>query len=248
MSWLLDNLLSAFLLPPLSLLVMMAAGLGLRKPWPLPALAVTWLALAMLSLLSMPWVGNTLLASLESFPPQPRSGEAQAIVVLGGGVHRDTPEYGGDTLKSQTLERLRYAARLHRASGLPVLVTGGRPEGGTAEAVLMADALRTDFGIAPRWVESDSKNTAENARLSRNILQPAGIGRILLVTHGWHMPRAAATFEKAGFTVFPAPTMSNAKRPLQLLDLLPSASGLMQSRTALHEWLGLLWYALLGRT
>ena len=111
----------------------------------------------------------------------------------------------------------------------------------------MADALRTDFGIDPRWVESDSKNTAENARFSRSILQPLGINRILLVTHAWHMPRAAATFEKAGFTVFPASTMSNANRPFQVLDLLPSAGGLLQSRTALHEWLGLLWYALLGR-
>ncbi|MBU3735724.1 MAG: YdcF family protein, partial [Methylobacterium sp.] len=141
----------------------------------------------------------------------------------------------------------RYAARLHRVTGLPVLVTGGRPEGGAAEAVLMAEALRTDFGIRPRWVERTSQNTADNARFSRDLLHPPGIDRVVLVTHGWHMRRAAATFAKAGFTVFPAPTMRYAGHPQQRLDLLPSAIGLMQSRTALHEWLGWLWYGLLGR-
>lgn len=248
MSWLLDNLVSTFLLPPMSLLLVMAAGLGLAKRRPRAGFGLAWLALLGFWLISTPWVGNRLLAALEDTYAEPRISEAQAIVVLGGGIHPQTPEYGGDTLKSQTLERLRYAARLHRANRLPILVTGGRPEGGAAEAVLMAEALSTDFGIAPRWVESASQNTAENARFSRTMVQPVGIDRILLVTHASHMPRAMASFKKAGFTVLPAPTMSNAQRPFHLLDLLPSASGLMQSRTAIHEWLGLLWYALLGRT
>lgn len=246
MSWLLDNLLATLVLPPMSLLIALTLGIGLRNRWR-GALHLAWLALAGLWALSMPWVGASLLAGLEAFQADPLNPEAQAIVVLGGGIHANTPEYGGDTLKSQTLERLRYAARLHRVTGLPVLVTGGRPEGGAAEAVLMAEALNTDFGIRPRWVESTSQNTSDNARFSRHILQPRGTTRILLVTHGWHMRRAAATFTKAGFTVYPAPTMRYAGHPLQLLDLLPSASGLMQSRTALHEWLGWLWYGLLGR-
>jgi len=246
MSWLLDNLFATLVLPPMSLLIAMALGISLRKRWR-GALGLAWLALASLWALSMPRVGASLLASLESFQADPLNPEAQAIVVLGGGIHANTPEYGGDTLKSQTLERLRYAARLHRVTGLPVLVTGGRPEGGAAEAVLMAEALRTDFGIRSRWVESTSQNTADNARFSRDLLHPLGIDRVMLVTHGCHMRRAAAAFAKAGFTVFPAPTMRYAGHPLQPLDLLPSAGGLMQSRTALHEWLGWLWYRLLGR-
>ncbi|MBU3736829.1 MAG: YdcF family protein, partial [Methylobacterium sp.] len=121
MSWLLDNLFATLVLPPMSLLIAMALGISLRNRcrW---AIRLAWLALASLWALSMPWVGASLLASLESFQADPLNPEAQAIVVLGGGIHANTPEYGGDTLKSQTLERLRYAARLHRLTGLPVLV------------------------------------------------------------------------------------------------------------------------------
>jgi uncharacterized SAM-binding protein YcdF (DUF218 family) len=42
---------------------------------------------------------------------------AQAIVILGGGVRREAPEYGGATLGGITLERVRYGARLARTTG-----------------------------------------------------------------------------------------------------------------------------------
>ncbi len=48
-------------------------------------------------------------------------------MVLGGGRYRDAPEYGNDTVGEYTLVRLRYAAKLHRETGFPLLVTGGRP-------------------------------------------------------------------------------------------------------------------------
>ena len=58
---------------------------------------------------------------------RPRSGaHAKAVVILGGGVRRNAPEYGGDTLATLTLERVRYGARVARLTGLPVLVSGGR--------------------------------------------------------------------------------------------------------------------------
>ena len=104
--------------------------------------------------------------------------------------------------------------------------------------------LAADFGVRVRWVESASDNTAENARRSAELLLPAGVRRIALVTHAWHMPRAVAVFAAAGFTVVPAPTAYVSARPATPLDFLPRATAMQQAATALHEWVGIAWYAL----
>ena len=85
----------------------------------------------------------------DALPPDAAAiSQAQAIVIVAGGRHRNAPEYGGETVNPLTLERLRYGARLARASGLPILLSGGAPSGGTAEALLMRDALERDFAHA----------------------------------------------------------------------------------------------------
>jgi uncharacterized SAM-binding protein YcdF (DUF218 family) len=247
MNWLITNCVAAFLLPPLNLLVLLAFGACLlHSRFATYGRRLIWLAIASLYLLATPLVGHTLLATLQEPYNAPAYADAQAIVVLGGGVYHDAPEYGGDTVRSYSLERLRYAARLQHASGLPLLASGGRPEGGEAESLAMWSTLRKDFGVDTRWVEITSLNTGESARNSYAILQPSGSTCILLVTHAWHMPRARAAFEKAGFTVIAAPTVYVTERKLTVLDFLPSTKGLMQSHIALHEWIGILWYKLKG--
>ena len=247
MNWLITNLVAAFLLPPLNFLLLLALGTGLLyTAYARIGRLLLWIAVATMSLFSMPIVGNTLLAWVETPYIKPDIHHAQAIVVLGGGIYHDAPEYGEDTVRSYTLERLRYAALLQRQTGLPLLASGGRPEGGEAESVAMWDSLRNDFRVDTRWVELTSLNTGESARNSYAILQPYGITRILLVTHAWHMPRALAAFEKAGFKVIPAGTVFTSRRHWTLLDFLPSAGGLLTSRHALHELVGMLWYRLKG--
>lgn len=247
MNWLISNFMAAFLLPPLNLLMLLALGAGLlHSRFATYGRQLIWLAIALLYLLGTPLVGHMLLATLQKPYSNPAHADAQAIVVLGGGVYHDAPEYGGDTVRSYSLERLRYAARLQHATGLPLLASGGNPEGGEAESLAMWSTLRKDFGVDTRWVEITSQNTGESARNSYALLQPSGITRILLVTHAWHMPRARAAFEKAGFTVLPAPTVYVTARKMTLLDFLPSARGLMHSHIALREWSGMLWYKLNG--
>jgi len=130
-----------------------------------------------------------------------------AIVILSAGRRVYAPEFGTETLDELSLERVRYGALLARATRLPVLVSGGLGgEGRPSLAQLMADALRSDYGIAARWLESRSVNTAENAILSSEILRSAGIKRVILVTHAWHMKRANAAFIANGISVLPGPT------------------------------------------
>jgi uncharacterized SAM-binding protein YcdF (DUF218 family) len=244
--WLITQLLSVWLLPPLDLIVVIAVGLALARRWPRSGHALAWLALAALAALSTPVVGDRLAAALESREPPlgdaaASASGAQAIVILGGGRNRGALEYGGETVSDATLARLRYGARLAQRTHLPVLVSAGKPEGGgQSEADLMATVLERAFGVTAKWREGLSINTLQNARFSGKILHDAGIRRIILVTSAIHMPRAEARFLAAGLAVVPAPTDYLAQSEHTPVDFFPSARGLYRSSAALHEWIGIL--------
>lgn len=246
-AWLASNLIALALLPPLSLVILLAAGLIVHRRRPRLAMSLILLSTAALYALSTPWVGGLLQKTLEiSTPLVPAQLQAaDAIVVLGGGRRLDSAEYGSDTLNGLSLERLRYAVFLHRASGLPILVTGGKPGGGTlAEGRIMQHVLQTEYGIAPRWVEDAALTTWDNARLSARLLRDSGIRRVVLITHAWHLRRAVPLFEAQGLDVVPAGIQFSSTRLDAVLDVIPTPAGLRDSTFALHEWLGILWYKL----
>lgn len=154
------------------------------------------------------------------------------------------PEYGGSTIGPLTLVRLRYGAHLHRVTGLPLLVTGGRqPFHDISLAESMRDSLADDFAIEDVWIEPMAQTTAENASFSALLLREKGLSRVLLVTSAWHMPRAAAAFERYGIAVIAAPTDFQGLRPLNVLSFIPTAGALQRAYYALHEWIGGLVYA-----
>ncbi|MEE4239582.1 MAG: YdcF family protein [Anderseniella sp.] len=246
-AWLATNLIAAALLPPLLLVILLAIGLALLRRSPRLGKSLILLVAIALFTLSTPWVSGLLQTSLEiSAPVSPAELKtAEAIVVLGGGRLLDEAEYGGDTLNAFSLERLRYAAVLHRASGLPILVAGGKPNKGTlAEGRIMQQVLQSEYGIAPAWVEDASLTTWDNARLSTHLLRQDGVERIVLITHAWHLRRAVPLFEAQGLSVVPAGIQFGSTRVDALFDVLPTPNGLRDSSYALHEWLGILWYKL----
>ena len=93
-----------------------------------------------------------------------------------------------------------------------------------------------------KWVESRSLDTRENAARSAEILLPAGARRIVLVTHAAHMRRSVEAFERAGFTVIPAPTAFLLGRGPkdEVLPGMPNMNATFAGGYAAHEWLGLL--------
>lgn len=246
-AWLATHLAAAALLPPLSLVLLLIAGLAVQRHRPRLARSLILFATVALYGLSTPWVGGILLGSLEISSPVSPSvlKTAEAIVVLGGGRRKAEAEYGGDTLNSFSLERLRYAALLHRDSGLPLLVTGGKPGGGSlSEGRIMQNVLQSEYGIPTRWVEDAALTTWDNARLSAMQLRHDHVRRIVLVSHAWHLRRAVPLFESQGLDVIPAGIQFSSARVDSILDLLPTSVGLRDSSFALHEWLGILWYKL----
>jgi uncharacterized SAM-binding protein YcdF (DUF218 family) len=247
MSWFITNLVSAFLLPPLNLLLVAALGLWLWHKRPLVARLLLTSVIVLLWLISTPYFAEALLHGLEGKPyvTDTKKPLADAIVVLGGGSYFHAPEYGADTVGKDTLERLRFAAKLHRETGKPVLVTGGAPLGNdNSEAEQMKQVLEQEFNVPVQWTEDASDNTLENAHLSRLLLNQKGITRVYLVTHAWHMPRAVLAFQAAGFQVVPAPTAYTTRYQTDLLTFVPNVYALRDSRIFMHELIGMLWYQL----
>ncbi|HLF91224.1 MAG TPA: YdcF family protein [Anaerolineales bacterium] len=204
------------------------------------------------------WLTNALVKSLEwQYLPPDEIPHADAIVVLGGGTQpqqypRPSAEVDGAG------DRVIYGARLYREGKAPlVLVTGGRLPWSfvkKAAATEMKDLL-SFLGVPEEVIilEEKSANTYENAVFTKEILEPMGINRILLVTSAMHMPRSVAIFKGQGFEVIPAPTDFNITEPDEklpfsqvwpnyLFGLFPSAHNLSETTDALKEYLGILTY------
>jgi uncharacterized SAM-binding protein YcdF (DUF218 family) len=125
------------------------------------------------------------------------------------------------------------AVRLQRATGLPVLASGGN-----GEATAIKRQLERDFGVPVRWTEGESLTTEENALFSAQILAGTGVQRILLVTRALHMPHAQRLFSGTGLEVIAAPTDFSGAVTLRWTDFWPSAEGRKTSQSVLHEMSG----------
>ncbi len=243
----LTQIIKSLLLPPGGLILLGLLGLVLinRRLGKL----LVFLSLLGFYTLSTPLLSGLLMSGLEVYPAlstrEARRSGAQAIVVLGGGRYLDAPEYGGDSIRSLHLERLRYAAWLAQRTGLPIIPSGGVViTEGAPEAWLARDILKNEFNVKIAAVEDVSRTTRENAQLTKVVLDRLGIRRILLVTHAWHMPRAMEAMVKAGVDAQPAPTSFQYKEDNEerFRDWLPNASAFLVSYWAIHEYVGRLWY------
>jgi len=243
--------IKTLLLPMSSLLLLGITGLFLLRQRNF-AVTLISISLALLFLLSLPVVAKYLVGTQEKYPALEMTSleifSAQAIVVLGGGLRDSAPEYAQQiTLNHRTLARIRYAALLAKQTDLPLLVSGGKvfKDSVSSEADIMAEVLNNEFNQAVRWKEQNSRNTAENAFYTQEILSQENITRIILVTHAFHMHRAVEQFQQQGLQVMPAPTVFLSRTgSLNLLSFLPSARALQISSLAIHEIMGRTWYKL----
>ena len=245
----LKPILAALVLPPAALLLLALLGLLLAAKRKAAGLALTLVAVVLLWLVSCHavavWLAQNLLPQHAPVAVAVlKTSGVQAIVVLGGGVQPLAPEYGEPQASPAAAARLRYGIWLARQTQLPVAFAGGLGWG-AADAQTLSEGevarrlAQQDYGLTLRWIDDQSRDTFENARLLRPLLQKDKIQRIALVTHAWHMPRSVQAFERAGFTVTAAPMAYILPSRNALLEWLPSAKGLDASRTVLREWLAL---------
>jgi uncharacterized SAM-binding protein YcdF (DUF218 family) len=246
-----------FLLQPsAALLLALAAGvlaIGLGRV----SVGATLMIAATVGLLVAGFLplGPALLLPLEERFPRPViEGPVTGILVLGGGIDQHVGEARGVIALADAGERMTEGvalalqfpeARLVFTGGSAELVSDGYTEGQAALRFFRS------MGIPDNrlTIEDKSRDTAENARFTKALVQPKPGERWLLVTSAWHMPRSVGVFRRIGWPVIPWPTDYRTTGRSDLWGLIARPSyGLGLVDVAAKEWIGLVAYRISGRT
>ena len=238
------------------LLVTLAVGVVLT--WTRWRRAGLWLValvtLASLAAATVP-VGNWMQASLENRFPVVRNlpDRVDGIIALGGVVNPWVTKARGQLALGGTVERLtEFAVLARRYPEAKLIFTGGSGSLFQTE-VKEADVLEPMLGLLgldPRRIvlENQSRNTYENAVFTRRLADPRPGETWVLVTTASHMPRAVGCFRKAGWRVVPYPVDFNFRGDEEFGLTFNFIGGLARLSGGLHEWLGLTFYWLTGKT
>lgn len=228
-----------------------------------------WATFVLVAALVVLWLGGnrvvmmSLVSSLEwRYTPPPTLPDLDVVVVLGGGIHapaapRSTVEVGNSG------DRIIYAAHLYREGVAPKLILAGG--GVTVDGVTLYPEARSMAALLAMMgvpegamiLETQSRNTYENAVEVKKLLATIPGQRIGLVTSAMHMPRSAAIFARQGIEVVPLPTdytvtyadweyYTQPSLAVQLYNLLPASGNLHQLSEALKEYIGIGVYWLRG--
>ena len=235
-----------FLTPPAVFILLSIVGGLMALVWRSFGIALVILSATALYIAAMPVVASYFLQQVETGIPESADlRAAEAIVVLGAGIHFGDGAATPDTLGPQSMERVVYGAEAYRHLHVPVAVSGGRDLGSQmAEAVLMRAALERDFAVPVTWADDQSRTTYENALYIAQLVDTDHITKVVIVTHAWHMPRALWAFERVGLKPLPWPSPRDFVRLRRIDDVLPSIAALHDSYHALHEMIGGAYYRL----
>lgn len=158
-------------------------------------------------------LSGLILAPLENrFPPPPADMPAPAgIIVLGGSLDAGLEAARGEPTLTEAAARLTAGAALARRFPAARLVfTGGSAElgGSGLDEAQGVRRLWLSLGVpaAQMAFEDASRNTFENATMTRDLVEPKPGETWLLVTSAAHMPRSVGIFRKVGWPVTPYPT------------------------------------------
>lgn len=243
-----SNFLIAAILLGLSL-----SAIGLRRK---AGIRLAWFGVLGLAVCGISPLANWTILPLEERFPRPSSIEGfDGIIVLGGAVDTIVTGARGDTALTTSGERITITARL--AKQLPdadVIHSGGQGFIVASQATEAEGAARLfeDFDIpADRIILEDaSRNTWENAVLTKDLVNPTSGQTWLLVTSAYHMPRAMGVFEAAGWTgltAYPVDYRTRGEAD-KMLGFSGASKGLRRFDLAFREWVGLIVYRLTGRS
>jgi uncharacterized SAM-binding protein YcdF (DUF218 family) len=243
----------AFLLLPSNILIVLGL-IGVVLMAARRTRAGTWLMLTSIVLLAIAgwWPpGNLLTHTLESrFPPWSATRAPDGIVVLGGAIKSRLSHEFGEAVLGDDGDRILAMAKLARA--YPGARIGGDASllGNRLPEANFVTPLLEGLGIPRERVilEPRSRNTAENATFTKELVKPKPGERWLLVTSAQHMPRAIGCFRRVGFPMEAYPVGWRTGRHADLGVPMLFGDALARFDSAAHEWIGLFFYWITGRT
>ncbi|RUZ97478.1 YdcF family protein, partial [Mesorhizobium sp. M7A.F.Ca.US.001.02.1.1] len=229
---------------------LLAVTIGRRRL----AAAGSVLAFLILALSAWTSLGAMMLNPLEErFARPPLPEKVDGIVVLGGGFEGainlarggyELNSSGDRMVETAILARRFPTAKVVVSGGTGALFLDGEGDAATAPRLLTALGVAADRMI----LENKSRNTYENAVFTKELVTPKPGETWLLVTSAFHMPRAKALFDKAGFATVPWPVdyRTSGREGVGLFRDNP-ADSLQATTMAIREWIGLFAYWLSGR-
>lgn len=248
------KLLSALTQPLTWVVLLLLLSLCLFRTGPVGARRALIAALALLLAVGWQPLPDAVLRQLENRTQVP-AGSLQpytGIVLLGGAIDPPHLREGREQVSlNEAAERMTVPVALMRQyPHLVLLFTGG--ESGLlvkgASAATSAHRFFRSLGVEDHRViyEAAARTTYENAVLSAAMPGVDKSRPWLLVTSAWHMPRALATFQAAGWNITPYPVdyLTGTRTRWSEYSL---AAGAFRWQTALHEYIGWLAYAVTGR-
>ncbi|HEU5134537.1 MAG TPA: ElyC/SanA/YdcF family protein [Steroidobacteraceae bacterium] len=191
-------------------------------------------------------VARALLSPLEQHYPAWAPGVNPALsierIVLLTAWAGDNPGLpAGVRLNDSSASRAIVTVQLWRLHpDATVIVSGDARNARDLGDVLLSLGLPADRLV----LESQSRNTADSAN---RVVQLLAGRPFALVTSAAHLPRSMATFAKAGLRPIPVPADYRLPGRMSIASFIPAPRALQASDLAVHEYLGLVWYRMLGR-
>jgi uncharacterized SAM-binding protein YcdF (DUF218 family) len=205
-----------------------------------------------LSLLPIP---DLVVGTLEQrFPrPDPLPEKVDGIILLGGAqIPLMTREYGTPALNgaANTVTTFLWLAR--RYPDAKLIFTGGSGDP-MDQSLTEAETLRLflvqqGFDAGRVLYEERSRNTYENATLSKPLANPKPGDTWILVTQALHVPRSVGAFRKVGWEVTPYPEVYRYGHHTHFGPPANIREALAVFSAGVREWIGLLAYWATGRS
>ena len=248
----LEKIIASFVMPPglfILVFLVLTVYLILKTRSKLIKIAAVLTLILFVFMSTAPGV-RLLLIPLENYAEEVSVQEDQdyPIVVLGGGVYYK--DQNNAQLSVHSLQRLVKGYQIHKETGAPLIYSGGIAIGqeNLSEADIAENFLLSlGMDVEKYSAEERAQSTYENGLYVKRWMDNNDFEKVYLVTSAYHIFRSSVVFEAQGIEFLPVHSGFIYDHKFSWLDYLPNRGALNVNMSALHEWIGVVWYYLRGR-
>jgi len=259
MGFFLEKLITSFVLPPGFIILILAFAIFKmrKKRFNIKLIKeIIIITMVIVYVLSIEPMKDVILNPLEKkYKPITfdQLFEGDSYIVLGGGSYQNAPNslinHKGSPTEGANF-RLFEVVKLYNVDPKKIIISGGIPSmGKLSEAEIYRNHL-VFLGVKKKdiLIEGRSRNTSQNVKFTKELLEKEGLKRPILITSAYHMPRSVNTCSRAKIDVIPAPTnYLTENRGYSIYSYFPSAPNLSKISKAIKEYLGGFYYNLMNK-